>query len=478
MTSMKRWVRRVSVVRDGPSGSTTPRAELPEQAALAALLPPDRREPEHVETVWERLRACAHPALYAAQLPERAARDGMLDRDGAVEHYLAQGARQGRRISAIFHPQWYADRLAERGESVPDGVAPFLHWLAVGWDRRIVPTPLFDLDFYRARHPGVAHPWPFVHYVNRGLYEAHWRPSPVGRHHAGEDDPGAAERREPLLLREMLHRSSEHDLARTSWLEEGCMAALASCRRLSTDRMRALVAKAAAIEPRVLPSRPERRKVSCPPYRHPRLYLTDQVEAARRDLGRTHADTVVLVPGLDADASRVGRQVAAAIRAAEPAGDLLVLGTDEPGPGEDGIDLADRTRGLPLDQRVDLLLDVVRGLTVRRIVTVGSRLGWDLLTTYGRQLSHQASLGAHLPTWDLDESGRRVGYAVTEFRDCFALLDWVLLEDEALGKELADRYLLPAASRRRLVVVGDGEGEPGSCEKAVAAALDLPRRRG
>jgi len=502
MTSMKRWARRLSTRRDGPPDPAPQRARphpgLPAdpRAALRALLPADGREDDRVDAVWERLLLCAHPALYAAQLTadERAAYDPMLDPDVAVAHYLGHGARAGRRISAVFHPQWYADRLAERGQSVPDGVVPFLHWLAVGWEQRIVPTPLFDEAFYRERHPLVAHPWPFVHYLNRGLYEAKWCPSPIGRHHPGADDAADADgpdriaRRAPLLLREMLHRAEAYDLARTSWLEEGCLAALASYARLDSAPMRALVAKAAAIEPLVHTPRPVHRKVSCPPHRHPRLYLTDLVEATRREVGVTHVDTVVLVPATSephpSEPDTSGRRLVAAIRAAEPEGELLVVGTDaEPGPGgRDShaaprtLELAARTQGLPPDQQVDLLLDVVRGLTPRRVVVADSRLGWDLVTTYGRQLSRQSSLGAFLPTWDHDEAGRRVGFAITEFRDCFAQLDWVVVVDDALRKELVDRYLLPAASQRRLLLVEE-PGETDSWDAAVAAALPLSRRR-
>jgi hypothetical protein len=137
--------------------------------------------------VLERLRWCVHPRFYVAQLTldERAALGDDLDVETAVEHYLSHGARAGARICAFFNPAWYAGRLAELGLEVPAGEVPFLHWLTVGWDRRVVPTPLFDPDWYLEHHPLLeSHPrWIFHHYLTRGCYQPQWLPSPAGRHH-------------------------------------------------------------------------------------------------------------------------------------------------------------------------------------------------------------------------------------------------------------------------------------------------------
>jgi hypothetical protein len=120
------------------------------------------------------------------------------------------------------------------------------------------------------------------------------------------------------------------------------------------------------------------------------------------------------------------------------------------------------------DFRIDLLLDLVRGLAAELVVVVGSELGWGLLATYGRQLSAQASLGAYVPSAEDDPTQTGPGPAAREFQQCFARLDWVLVDTEALAKGLTDRYVLPAALAERLVPLG---------EQAVERAFDLPRRR-
>jgi hypothetical protein len=366
------------------------------RADIVALVPPEHREMARVDLIWERLRSCAHPDLYVAQLgPGDLDRTEVVDTDWAVAHFLAHGARAGRRICALFNPGWYLERLAERGRALPDGVIPFFDWLTTGWEEHIVPTPLFDEEFYREHHPGLSGSWLFPQYLTRGCYRPGAMPSPVGRHHPGAGDPTARERHRPLLLREMLHRHAEFDLARTSWLEEGCAAALRRYATLGSASMQEQVAKAAAIDPEVTATAPERRRVSCPPHRHPRLYLSEQVEALRVGIGQAQAHTVVLVPTVVP-----GRELERGLRLAREHGGApgtVLAGTDLPGapdrPPEDVrvVDLAGYADGLGDDQVLAMLVDLVRGLAARRVV-VSSRRGRDLLAAYGRQLSHEVQL--------------------------------------------------------------------------------------
>ena len=442
----------------------------PSDGDLAGLLAPLLPQDASAADLLDRLRSCVHPALYLAQCTpaEREPLGAEPSVDEVLAHWLRAGAE--RRVCALFHPQTYADRLAELGEPVPDGL--FLHWITVGWERRIVPTPLFDEDFYARRHPNVAAQlraqgrWGFAHYLTTGCYQPQWTPSPLGRHYPGGDPAHDPATGAPLLLRELLHRADEHDLARTSWLEEGCVAALRRLAGLRTPRMRELVAKAAALEPRVLPME-ETAPVIVPPYRSRRLYLCQQAEVVRRQVGLTQADAVVLVAGLDEATADLGRRLATTL-AARTGGTSLLVGTDVPAASAaDGVpsyDLAGPAAGLEDDQRLDLLLDLVRGLVPGRIVVAGSELGWSLVAAFGRQLSAEASLGACLGS-PVETTER----AEARFHDCFAHLDWALAPED-LRHGLVHRYALPATAARRLLDVRDPDA-------AVTAALALPRRR-
>jgi hypothetical protein len=473
-------------IRERASVSATPMHDV------VALLPPQKSHLAKTDVVWKRLRVCAHPLFYSAQLSasELEALDGELDVDLAVSHYLAHGVDEGKRVCALFNPDWYLEQLERAGIAIGREWVPFLgrlasgsnkrsaerrptflHWLAVGWNRRIVPTPLFDEGFYKERYRDIAtsYPWTFVHFLKEGCYEPDRLASPHGRHHPGGADPQAAERQAPLLLREMLYRAEHYDLSRTSWAEEGARAAWAKYDALRSSRMTELVAKAADIEPLVLQPNRKYPVANTRPYRSRRLYLDRQAEDLRRAVDRVHVDTVVLVPGGTGAVSPLLEQLLARVGSDS----ALVVATDAGANAEESkapenayLDLLPFLDGMEEDFRLDLLLDLARGLTAERIVVIRSELGWELLGTYGRQLSAHASLGAYLPA--ADGRSEKIGPAFRRFERCFVHLDWALVDSAAQAEELADRYALPTALVERLVPLDD---------HAVEHALDLPRRR-
>lgn len=398
----------------------------------------------HVRTrdLVRRLRWTAHPRLYLAQLPsgERAALGVAPSVDDTLRHYLAVGAGRGLRLSALFSPDWYAEALAGRGladggladggpagqrptDLRADGAALFFHWLTAGWERRIVPTPLFDADWYAARHPRLAAVlrrsgrWGFEHYLAEGCYDPAWIPSPLGRHEPGGErrrDPAAGD---PLLMRELLHRGDAYDLTRTSWLEDGQRVGLRRLASLESSRMRELIARATDLDPAVRHTGPT-PFITVPPYRTRRLYLAEQAEAVRRAVGVAHADLVILVACLDdgpvtpyaelVDAPRPARRPGAA--------SWLIIGTDLPAarPSGDGrFDLAPYAEGLAPEQRIDLLVDLLRGLGPSRVVLVDSVDGRLAARAYGRQFRALFRLGRldrHVGTsevaWDAESEGR------------------------------------------------------------------------
>lgn len=457
------------------------------------------RPPALTPEVRERLRWCAHPRFYLAQLDgkSRDALGGEPGVDAVVQHFLDRGADDGLRIGAFFNPRWYDARLAERGLAVPDGEVPLLHWLTTGWDLRVVPTPLFDPDWYLAHHPGLAsHPrWLFHHYLTRGCYQPQWQPSPAGRHHGGQPDEDAIVRQDPLLLPELLHRADQHDLCRTSWLEEGVLAVLDKRRKLETGELAEQVAKAAELEPRLHAAlRPELPSIA-PPHAHPGTRIVQEVEAARLSLGlgggdpaRT-VDTVVLVPHCRmSGAARVAGLFTEAARAALGGADgVAVIATDLPVferpelfPADVRVlDLTRHTAGMAQPTRRDLLLEVLRSLRPRRVVLINSLLGWQLVAELGEQLAGWTDVGAYLFTWELDEHGHRYGYPIGPFQQSLEHLSWVLFDSERMRSELVDRYLMNEQAARRMIFLRNPVADwtvdvTGVFEKR--RATDLPVR--
>lgn len=403
----------------------------------------------------KRLRSAAHPRFYAAQVGEPALAD---DVDAAVTHFFESGQRDGARISGLFNPDVYQERLQERGLEVDAGVDPFEHWLTVGWDERVVPTVLFDDAFYVGRHPDLASgpEWSFAQYLRAGCYAAGRWPTPFGPNYgAGPAAPGARERHDPPLVAGLLHRAVDYDLTRTSWLEEGVALGATKLAGLGSDRMRDLVAKAAAIEP-LIAQTPRERWVSWPPHTHPMVMPTARAEQVRRELGLVRADTVIVVPGGDVAGPGLVA-VASALRATEPEATVLVVTTDDPTPphldvGAATVDLAAPWSGFSDARRLTGLLDVVRGVRPRRVVVAGSAVGRQLLSRHGTTLSNEMTLAAVLT------ASEDAAAADADFQACFDRLGWVVTDDEVQRDALAARYLLPAAGLARLLTPADCEG--------------------
>lgn len=444
---------------------------------LIDLLPPDSRHRARGRGLWNRLWTCVHPDVYVAQLGaaerseiERLQADGLSAVDAAFTHFLASGARAGKRVTALFNHDWYAARLDERGLAVPDGTSPFFHWLTVGWDERIVPTPLFDEGFYRDRHPSVASSsgWGFVHFMDRGCYAPSWQPSPTGRHHDGAADPDAAGAHRPLLTTQLLHHATDYDLTRTSWLEEGQRITLARHERFSNSpKVAELVRKAAAIEPLIHMPRKSHMSVSLAPYRQNRVHLHSRGEDLRRALGSRSYDAVLLVPGDNESAGTLAEAFERELRSRTRATSVLVVATDTP-PTDSSFDVHRFTGGMTTDLQVDLLQDLVRGVEATTIVTIGSALGWALYSAYVRQLSTKASLGGVLLP-DRDEDAELVRARLME--DCFGRLDFLAVDNESERARLVERFALPQVQQQRLLTV-----DPADPVAGVARALEIPRR--
>lgn len=423
--------------------------------------------------VRKRVRTTVHPRFYAAQVGAPEVAD---DVDAALTHFVEHGMDTGARVSALFNEDFYRARLAERGGAVPEGTHPFLHWATTGWEQRIVPTVLFDEDYYLSRHGDLrsGSEWAFAQYLRGGCYSpARW-PGPFGPSYGGAPAPDARSRQDPPLVNGMLHLADRYDLRRTSWLEEGVEAGLAKLDVLASERVRALVAKAAAIEPLVLQPKRE-RWVSWPPHSHPMVLPTARVEQVRRSLGLVRAHTVLVLPGTGAPgAAEAVSLVVRTLREADPEATLLVATTEGPQLPADlsvvsaTVDLSGPFAGLTDAQRLRGLLDLVRGVHPRRIVVADSVLGWELLVSHGRTLSNEAALGACVAGWDLDEDGDRVGFAIRDLQLCLDLLAWVVTESTELRKDLVDRYLLPAATQQRLL----SAEAPGDVALLLAAGED------
>lgn len=449
---------------------------------IVELFPSACRHELTEPTLWLRIKDCLHPALYVKQ----SGNTEHYEKGRAFDHFIATGAFEGLRICTFFNASWYLEQLerAKQGADAPEalsiepGVSPFLHWIAIGWDQRIVPTPLFDADYYLTRHPDMARwpDWVFVHYLLHGCYEAARRPSTcIDRFE--KPDPRAKTDSRPLLLKHLLDEDAaqtiigpvdtsvltgnEAGAAGDSFpLETAAAHVVRKQQKLESPAYRELVAKAAAIEPLVMrPYSP--REVGLLPIKHGAVALAAQGEAVRKSIGLETTDIILLVPHCRmAGSARVAGELTRSLRQAFPADHLLLLTTDldeleRPEWFDDGIsvfDLSKYAECLDAEKKVRLLLDVVRGLAPRHVFNVNSRLGWDLYRLFGKQLAKSINLFAYLFTWDLDSRGNKGGYPITYFQACFGYLAGVFVDNAVLRDELIWRYAMSSPLQDRLHV--------------------------
>ena len=384
--------------------------------------------------------------------------------DAVVEHFLDRGAAAGLRVSAFFNPQWYDERLAELGLAVPDGEVPFLHWLTVGWERKVVPTPLFDADWYLEHHPALrSHPrWIFHHYLTRGCYQPQFLPSPAGRHHGGAPDDEAAAAPGPAAPAGAAApcrraRPAPHQLARGGSGRRTREAPAARDDRAERTDREGRRARAAVSTRPCAPSCP----TIAPPHAHPGTRMADEVAAARAALGLDQVDTIVLVPHCRmSGAARVAGLFTDAARAAGGPDSVAVIATDLPVferpnlfPADVRVlDLAGHVAGMAQPARRDVLHELLRDLRPRRIVLINSLLGWQLVSEARRPARRghgRGRLPVHLGS--STQHGHPYGYPVGPFRQSLEHLAWVLFDSERMRSELVDRFLMHEEASARMV---------------------------
>ena len=100
---------------------------------------------------------------------ERYARDCRLppmEADGLARHYLDEGAAAGFDPNPLFDTDWYHARHKDE----IGALNPLVHYVTQGWQMRLDPHPLFSVRYYLDRNPDVlaANREPLAHYLETG----------------------------------------------------------------------------------------------------------------------------------------------------------------------------------------------------------------------------------------------------------------------------------------------------------------------
>jgi glycosyltransferase involved in cell wall biosynthesis len=157
---------------------------------------------------------------------------------------------------------------------------------------------------------------------------------------------------------------------------------------------------------------------------------------------------VIAVPHIRmSGASRVAAIFARALATIRDRTDILVITTDSSEAEyaawfPDDIrryDLSAELGDLSGEMKAKLLVDLVRGVRCRTLVNVNSRLVWDSLRLFGRQISAETSVVTYFFTWEETPEGDRVGYPIQWLHDTSNFHRVLFTDTRALARDISDR---------------------------------------
>lgn len=301
-----------------------------------------------------------------------------------------------------FDASFYMSTYPDVERSLVD---PLIHFLTIGWLEGRDPSPDFSVRMYLRDYPDVrrARINPFVHYCRKG-------------------------RNQP-------------------WRRAVGVAEAAVLEKFSTDdRIAQMVREAIKLEPMVgLPD--ALRTVNIPTRTlkaHSAAWRSLRVALA----GKSY-EFVVLIPHIRmSGAARVSSVFTRALSEVVGEKRILVVCTDS---SElefqhwfpEKFDLFDGSvifQSVEAGLRTQLLYDLLRGVGARAVFNVNSRLAWDAMEVYGRQLSQEFRVYSYLFTWEETASGVRVGYPIQWLRNTS---DWhhvIFTDSKMLADDVRTRF--------------------------------------
>lgn len=195
----------------------------------------------------------------------------------------------------------------------------------------------------------------------------------------------------------------------------------------------------------------------------------------------TEISSLVVVGGLGiGGAERYGTNIFRALTNIYGSNNVVILVSD----GDIGLG----AQWLPADAKVlaisEYLPDADRAMRarfVRRFISVvqpqttycvNSRALWDAAMQPKNALDKFSRFYAALFCYDYDEVGNRVGYAATEFFQCFEFFSGYLIDNRSFAEELIGRFSIPVEHQRKLQVVRS----PANNSSAMVPPVERPMR--
>jgi glycosyltransferase involved in cell wall biosynthesis len=326
-------------------------------------------------------------------------------------------------------------------------VDPAMHFLKNGGFELRNPNPDFDTKFYVTKYPDVkaAKINPFLHYLREGRAQGR-SPSPLSVGTPHFDHVAGMLDLAPQVLQDILQARKKDIRARLESGELGDM-----CR------------KAAELDPLIQHAWLSALTIGISPIRT--VGLTHQVAAMHRlqeFAGWRRAKVAVLVPWVHVSgAARVAGYLATALAKLYDPDDIIVIRTETSEfefpewfpQGCRQIDFAAETQGMEESLKERLLVEFLRSLRLDHVFNVNSRTFWNALESFGVALSKSISLHTYLFCNEKNIYGDWVGYPVRYYHKFADILQSVICDSQFLADELSDRFFVTPQHLERLHVL-------------------------
>ena len=353
--------------------------------------------------------------------------------------------------SPLFDSELYQTRAAAAGFPILKEQSTLTHFLHVGVPAKIVPTLLFENDYYLRNNPDLRDMkmWGFEHFIRHGIFEGR-KAAPTANISLAPTPALAGRKIGPgALTRERFWRGVVGATAQGSDNRR-------VHRVLSSPVVREIMTRARLHEPEV----PDLRNIPAvlvPPHHDP---MAEMHRSLRARFKHDSYDTIICVPWLrTGGADLVACQLAEAIGSILPDERVLFLQIDQPTieradwapAGAELVNISDLTVASGADQIQRLLYAAFLGLSPKRIINVNSRACWDTYVRFGKRLSYDLKLYAYLFCWDETADGLRVGYPSLYYPRTAEFLSGAFVDTQYLKDELSRIYLLPRAVEQRII---------------------------
>ena len=307
-----------------------------------------------------------------------------------LAHFLKHDLATGERVGPLFIAKMYVKNAGSCGESIQGG-SPLLHFLKIGIERRIIPTPIFDEQTYLHHNKDLKDydNWLFLHFIRDGLYEGRLYSSRSELNLSADFSMNSVR----VARRQLISRmATNFDL---DFIPPDLQAVVRAQHRFaalqSSDIFAEIMMLAQEIEP-LVGERLEKREVLVAPFHDG---MAGQLQALLSKLQRTQYDHVICVPWVRAGgADLVSGLLSHALSELYPDQAILLVLTDNPhlerrdwiAAGVDILDMSGTTHQTAAADAERLLLTLIRGLQPRFVFNVNSRLCWQFMRRFGSRV--------------------------------------------------------------------------------------------